>query len=126
MGPLEIISLILVAIVAIKFVFFAINPKGWMKIPEGMFKQPIVTIIIGLALGALVLYYLLQELTIVQIFASTSFFMAVTLVSFAAFPKIFTEMSKKVLKQKNIMRRAWLPFLIWIVLSIWVVYAIFA
>jgi len=125
MTPVEIIAFIVAALVIVKIVVLLINKEAWMKVPNAMFKQPMVTTVISLVLAAVVLYYLLAEITIVQIFAVIGLLMFLILPSFAVYSKEFMAMSNKLLKDKNVMRRSWIPTLIWVALSVWVLYVLF-
>ena len=126
MTPVEIIALIFVIFGVIKLVAVSTNPKGWMKLPEAFQKNAAVTAFVALILAAVVLYYLLMEITIVQVFASMLFFALIMMVMFATMPKECVDFAKKMIGDKNLMSRLWLALLIWIVLMIWVLYAIFA
>ena len=69
MTPVEIIALIFVVIGVIKLVVLMISPKSWKSVPDAFFKQPILMMLVSFVLAAIVLYYLLTEMTIVQIAA---------------------------------------------------------
>ena len=124
MTPIEIMALIVAALLIIKLVVIFINPKHWAKVAETSFTKPTVTIVVSLIWSAVVLYFLLQELTIVHIFAVTLFIMPLFAMGFALYAKETTALMNKLLKQKNMLRRAWLVIVIWLVLALWVLYTI--
>ena len=124
MTPIEIMALIVASLIVIKLVVIFINPKHWAKVAETFFKNPTVTIVVSLVWAAVVLFFLLQELSIVHIFAVTLFLMPLIGVGFAFYAKETTAWMKKLLKQKNMLRRAWLIVVIWLVLALWVLYTI--
>ena len=65
------------------------------------------------------LYYLLQEITIVQIFAVMLFIALMAAMGISAYAREFVPLAKKLLKDRNILRKAWLLIVIWIILLIW-------
>ena len=125
MTPIEIMALVVVLLGGIKLIVFAINPKSWMKVVDSVFSRPMLTTVVSLILGALVLWFLLKEITIVQIFGAMLFFMFLMALGWSAYSKEMLAFSKKVLKQKDLLKRSWLILVIWIVLLIWVLYALF-
>ncbi|MFH1638435.1 MAG: hypothetical protein ABIB71_08470 [Candidatus Woesearchaeota archaeon] len=123
--PLEIICLILIGISLIKLVVVAIKPKAWLKVPESIFARPCVSMVMSLILAGVVLYFLLQELTFVQVFASMAFFMMIMLAMFSSYSKEVMAMANKLLKKGGMWKRIWLVVVVWLVLMAWVLYAIF-
>lgn len=127
MTPIQIMALIVALIGAIKTILVLISPKTWAdKIVKPIYANPFVTSIAALILGGVSLWYLLKELTIIQIFASMLFFMALMLLGFAAFSKDTVAFAQKLLKDQECIKKCWLVLIIWIVLLIWVFYALFA
>ncbi|MFC1800602.1 hypothetical protein ACFLYT_00955 [Nanoarchaeota archaeon] len=124
MTPVEIMALILALIACVKIIVLLFNPKAFTGVPKKFFKKPAVTMVVALILAIVALYYLLTELTIVQIFASSFFVMMMVLMTYAAFPKVVMSMTDKIFKE-NILKKAWLPVAIWIVIVAWVLYALF-
>ena len=96
-----------------------------MKLPRGMFAKPKVVMVVSVVLAAIVLYYLLVELTIVQVFAAVAFAYLMVLLSFAAYSHLFGGLATKMLKEGSILKKSWLLIVIWVALSIWVLYTIF-
>ena len=125
MTPLEIIAVIMVVLIAIKFLVLAVKPRAWMKVCDAIYGNPKATTWVGLILGAVILYYLLQELTIVQIFATLAFLSALMMIGIANFSKDLNEFAKKILARKNIMKKTWLAWVIWLVLMAWALKEIF-
>ena len=122
MTPIEIIALLVALLTVIKVIVLLINKEAWMRVPEAIFKQPMVTMIISLILSLVVLYYLLAEITIVQIFAVIGFLMFLIMSMFAAYSKEVMAMANKLIKSKDMFGRSWLPSLIWLAMSVWVLY----
>lgn len=125
MTPIEIFALIVVVLGLIKLVFIFIKPSSWTKVVKAIFGKPILTGIISLILAAVVLYYLLAEMTIVSLFGAMLFFMFIMLASYAVFAKEVISMMNSLLSQGNLLKRIWLMVVIWFVLLIWVLYALF-
>jgi len=125
MTPIEIFALIVVVLGLVKLIVMFIKPSSWANVVKTVFAKPMLTGIISLVLAIVVLYYLLAEMTIVQIFGTMLFFMFIMLASFAVFSKELINMMNSLLGQGNIMKRVWLIVLIWFVLMIWVLYALF-
>ncbi len=125
MTPIEIIALIFIAFAVIKLSVIWFSPKAWMKIPKAMFSRPIALSVVSLALAGVVLYYLLQELTIVQVFASALFILLVIMASMTVFGKEIVPFAEKLMAGKSILKRMWFPLIVWDILIFWVLYAIF-
>jgi hypothetical protein len=126
MTPIEIIAFVAAVMVIVKMAVLLFKPGKLRKAPEFMFKLPVVAMILYLAVAALLLNFLLAQLTIVQIFVSGLFMMMLVAASWAAYSKGLLKAARKMLKDKKYMKRAWLPSLAWTALAVWVIYAIFA
>ena len=126
MTPVEIMAFIVAALIGIKLLVIMINTKNWMPVVKAVYGNPAITQLVALVLGGISLWYLLQEMTIVQIFAVMFFFMMLMLVGFAAFSKDLMGLANKLLKEPNVLKRSWLATTIWVVLVIWVLWALFA
>ncbi len=122
---LEIFAVIIAVLLLVKLAVIAINPRAWIKVPEFIYGGGNVSTIIFLVLTAIVGYYLLQELTIVQIFAVTLFVTLLMGLGFIPYQEKLLKLSKYFLKEKHPFRKHWLSILIWIGLSIWVLWAVF-
>ncbi|NQU78590.1 hypothetical protein HQ545_02375 [Candidatus Woesearchaeota archaeon] len=126
MSPIEIMALLLALFVAVKIITLLVRPKEWMKIPGCVSSHPRLTMVVALVLAFVALYFLLAELTIVQVFAAMLFALLLILSAVSAYPKEMDALAQKMLKEKHILRQAWLPTIMWIALLIWVLYALFA
>ena len=125
MTPIEIIALVFVIFALIKLLVICINPASWKSVVKAIYVKSVFTTIAALIIALVILRYLLQELTIVQIFASMTFMMALMMVQFAALGNEIVELSDKFLNDRNILKKMWLSLSIWIVLMGWVLYEIF-
>jgi hypothetical protein len=121
MTPVEIIALVLIALAAVKIILL---PKIWMKVVKFLYSRAGILFLVELILAGLVLYYLLQSLTIVQILAVIAFGALLTGLSFAWYGKETLAWARTVLK-KGMWKKAWLPILIWLALIVWGALALF-
>lgn len=119
MEIIEIFALIVLVAIAIKILVVLISPKSWLIFAGKIWKLPILTMVVSLVLAGIVFYYLIQEISIVQIFAVMLFIALITAATMAVYVKEFLPFAQKLLKDRNFLKRAWLPILIWIVLLIW-------
>lgn len=69
MTPIEIIALIAAILIIIKSLIWAAKPKWVINLAEKFFKAPAVPVLGYLALSLIIGYYVIQELTIIQIVA---------------------------------------------------------
>ncbi|MCK5013583.1 MAG: hypothetical protein KAS66_07170 [Candidatus Omnitrophica bacterium] len=84
MTPVKIIALIFIVFVLVKLLVICIDPASWKSVIKKIYMKPIYTIVISLIAALVILRFLLQEMTIVQVFASMTFMMVLMRVQFAA------------------------------------------
>ena len=125
MTPVKIIALIFTIFSLVKLVVVLINPSSWSSVVKKMYAKTGYVMAFSVVAAVIILTYLLQELTIVQIFASMTFMMTLMMLQFSIFGKEIIELSDKFLSDKNLLKRMWPVLLIWIILMIWVIYEIF-
>ena len=117
---IENIALILIVVSLIKIITIIIKPMAWYNgVVKKVYRPSKITPIIFLILALIVLYYLLQELTIVQILAVMLFTALIFAIGSSAYSKELINLADKLYKQKNIVKRSWLSFVIWIILLLW-------
>ncbi|MDI6902705.1 MAG: hypothetical protein QMC77_03110 [Methanocellales archaeon] len=124
MTPIEILATIFAILVLVKLLVYVVNPKPWMKLPEAMFKESTLTMIVYLILAVIVGYYVLASLSIVQVAAVmlfTAIIMGLTLIPYS---KTLLKMSEEVV-EVGMSPKVWLVTLIWAVIAIWVLYTVF-
>jgi hypothetical protein len=112
-------------IVIVKLLVVSFKPKSWLNIVKPLYKSHIMLFVVELILAAALFYYLLMELTIVQIMATIVLGALLTGMTFAVYGKETIDWAKKLLKQKTMVKRAWLPILIWLALVIWALVSLF-
>ncbi len=126
MTPIEIMALIIAVFAIIKMLVILINPKSWMSVVKTIYAKPVITGVVGLVLALITLYYLLEELTIVQIFAVILLVYFLMLMGVAGYSKELLKWVEGMLKDKRVLKKAWLALIIWILLIVWVLSEIFA
>ncbi len=122
---IETLAFIIIALTIIKVLVIFKNPRIWFKeVVKPMYSSCWMEII-GLVLAAGSLYYLLQVMSIVQIFAVMFFLSAIMLAGIAPYSKDILAFAEKVYKRKGILKRAWLSTTIWVILLLWALYELF-
>jgi len=123
--PIEWIVTIFAVVGLIKLVVIMVNKKSWWNLTKGVYGNPRVFGIVFLVLAAIVLFYLLQELTIVQIIAAGVFMVLLMGFAFMTYAKELMALAKKIIYEKKFSGWMWLYIIIWVVLLVWVLYEIF-
>ena len=118
MTPIEIIALILIIVGIVKIAFVLISPKSWLKMAKKMWATPFVNIIF-LILAAIVFYYLLREVSIAQILATSAFITLLMGVQFFRYSKETMRFAMRLAgNKKELLRRTWLYIIIWLILMV--------
>ena len=124
--PVEIIALVLSIAIIVKLVFVFAAPKGYLNFAKSIWKYKIVMTLVYLALGGLIGYYLLQELTIVQIMATTALVACLIGIGFTPHVDMLLKVMGKKFTVTQMIKDHWLYILIWLAAAGWVLYALFA
>lgn len=120
MTPIEIMALIVIVISVIKIIIMLTNPMKWMGVVNAVWKNKGVATIVSLIGAGIALYYLLGAgITVVQIFAVLLLLMFLMGLSMAAYSDELLAMATKVLKNKGVVKKGWLAFIVWAVLLLW-------
>jgi len=122
--PIEWIVTIFAVVGLIKLFVIMISRKSWWGLTKGVYGNPGITGAVSLVLAAVVLWFLLQELTIVQIIAAGIFMVLLMGFAFMTHAKELMGLAKKVY-DKKFSGGLWLYIVIWVVLLLWVLYEIF-
>ena len=125
MNSVEIIALILVIVALIKLVILLINPKSWMSFVKKLYSSPNLLLGIELILTAIVFYYLIQYLTIIEIMAGVCFGALLTGMAFATYGKELMPIFIRLFNKGGIFKKAWLPILVWLALCIFALKILF-
>ena len=123
MTPVQIIALITAVAILVKIIVVSVSRGSWIKIIDKLYARPICALVY-FALAALVLYYLLQEISIIQIFAVLAFIALIGGAGIMIYaPNEIKAMAKKVLKKK-ISGGIFIFLILWVVLAVWAIYEV--
>jgi len=119
--PIEIIAWILIIVTAVKLLTISINSDSWYRFTSKIYRNKRYSRLFSLTFAFIILYYLLQELTIVQILAVTLFVSMLLLYGFLSIGDELLKLSSRLYKKygNNVLRKYWLYTLIWIVLMVY-------
>ncbi len=123
--PVEIVSLLVACLILIKILVILINKKVWYETVVKPIYGNINTRIILIILAIIVFYYLIKELTIVQIFASFAFFSLLMGASLVSYSKDMLIIAKKAYSQK-LDYWEWFYIILFATLSLWVLLVLFS
>ena len=120
---IEWIALIFVVAGLIKMIVILVNRKAWLPVIDAVYGNPKASTPVFIILAGIVLYYLLQTMTIVQIMAAATFTALLVASAFASYGKDLVKLSKKMLNQSWGFW-LWIYVLVWIALMGWTAYEI--
>jgi len=130
MSTIEILALVLIVFSFIKLIVIAINPQLWYGPTNPLMKLPAlnhnVVNVVFLILVAIILFFLLTEINIVQIFVAMFLGVLLVMIMFVSnLKKIIEMLVGDTTSSKDFYRRYWFPSVVWLVLMIWVLWKIF-
>ncbi len=125
MNGIEVIALIIALVAIIKAVIFIFNKKALSGKVEKFMKNPGLLILILFVLAILVFGYVIDSITIVQMFAAMAFYALLTALTFAAYPSHISKFTKEILNEKTPLLVK-LVIVVWVILSIWVIVEVLA
>ena len=125
MTPVEIIALIIIALGVVKIIFLLVKPHAWFSGTKKLWGNSFFFTIFALILGGISLKYLLEEMTIVQIFAVFGFFVPFMWIALTPYRQDLIEMAEKRLGDSGVFKRNPLVMIIWLALVVWVLMEIF-
>lgn len=126
MSMVEVLGLLTAVIVIAKTAILLKSQRFWYgNITSRYWKgSGNLTMVLSFIVAAITLAILLQELTIVQIWAVMLFSMALISMALAPFSKYMLETEKKWFAETNTLKKGWFAAIVWIALSIWVLISI--
>jgi hypothetical protein len=125
MGAVEIIAGVFAALAVIKLVVVMINRKAWVKhVSKKVYSGSAWSGAIFGILAILVFYYLIQSLTIIEIFSVMAFTALLMGASMTYYSQELSGFIDKV-AEKPFNLSMWIYILIWLALSVWVLIDIF-
>ena len=120
LAPTSVISWIIVILAVVKIIGISINPKGWLNSAKKIWARKGTVQISSLILAAIVLYYLLQEITIIQIFDTLGFAGLLFAIGLSSEIPTLLKRYETQIKKGSIWKDYWFYLLIWIILIFWV------
>jgi len=124
-NAVEITALVVSLLIIVKLLVVSFSPKSWWGLVKPIYKANVVLFIAELVLALIVFYYLLQQITIVQLMAAVALGALLTGMTFAVYGKETIDWAGKLLRGRSVLGRAWLPILIWLGLTIWTLVELF-
>lgn len=126
MNPTEIMAFIVAFFTLGKMLTMLFSQKSWFTNSTKRFWAHPRILTIGSLVAVIVsLWFLLQELTIVQVFAVTFFSMSLIVLGLAPLSKYMLEIEEKWFKEEKMITIGPIAWIVWSGLSIWVLYTIF-
>lgn len=116
-SALEIIAVVFAVLIIVKVMLVLFARSSLLSVRKFLYKSPRVMSLISLALCLLVFYYLIQEISLVQLFAAVIFTSLLIGAMLSLYSKEMIEFSNKILKRKLI-PEMWVYYLVWLLLSI--------
>ena len=125
MTAVDVIASIVAILIVIKLIVIAIDKSKWHKhvVKRVYGGKSALTSIIFVVLAIVIFYYLILELSIVQIFAVMGLFSVLMGISFLQYQKELMGLVNKIYK-KDLGVGMWIYAIIWVLLSIWVLYLV--
>ena len=121
----EIIALVVIVASAIKILVLAIDPKAWLNMAKKLYSRPKLVGFFAFVLAAIVLNYLLSEISIVQVIAVMAFTSLMLLVGLAHDIIPLIKKYESLVKKGSILKRYWFYTIVWIALMLWALAEIF-
>lgn len=128
MTPTDIIALAFIVFSAAKIATLLLKPKSWYGGPAGTaWRNPTIAYPMILVLGGIVLYFLLQELTITQVLAAGFFGFLVYMLDITPYSdKLFGTVQADIESGTNVLTKNWIGTAVWVGLMAWALWEIFS
>ena len=124
MTPIETLAAVFAVLVLLKLLIIIVSPRLRLAIAESILsKNAAVLTMMLLALTAIIGYYVLSSLTIVEVAAVMMLMSGLMALFFIQYKKIMLQLLRESLSPDFLMKN-WLSLLIWGLLAIWVLYAV--
>jgi len=124
LSTLDWFALIVAVFVVVKILVILIDAKTWLKFSKSLMKNSMAVGVVSFILAIVVLYFLIQDLTIIEIFAVMLFVMLLTMATIAPYSKDWLTLAEKTLKN-HILHRYWIHVIVWLILVAWVFMKLF-
>lgn len=124
-SPVDVIALIIVIAIVAKIVILIVNPKSWMQFSKQVLSKPGLIRMVALVLAVVVMYFLLQEMTIVQIMGAGVFFGLLLVIGLITEADYLFKKYDSMIRRGTIWQEYWFYAAIWIILALWTVKELF-
>jgi hypothetical protein len=125
MTPVDIMALLLVVILFTKLGTMFFFPSSLLTTTKKIYGSPTVVLTgVGLVMAGVTGYFLLQELSIVQVFACLLFFSSLTMIGVASFTEELISFAEKIMTP-DIMKKTMMAWIVWVFLALWVLKELF-
>ena len=125
MTPIETLATIFAILILFKLLIIIVSPKLRVTIAESILsKNAAILTITLLILTAIIGYYVLSSLTIVEVAAVMMLMSGLMALFFIQYKKIMLQLLRESLSPDFLMKNC-LSLLIWGLLAIWALYAVF-
>ena len=121
MTSIKILATIFALAVLVKLALIIIRPNLWMKVVDVILKNYVRTMVVYLVLAAIVGFYVLTNLSIVDVAAVMLFTSLLGGVSLAPYSTSLKKLQEEVMSVG--LGKTWLPMLIWGLLALWILLA---
>jgi hypothetical protein len=126
MTAIENIAIIFAILVLVKMIFVLTVPMKWMKFGKWALKKSCLTTLVYLGLITWVGYYVLLDMTVVQVAAVATLVALVGGLGIIPYSNELLKTGEKMLKNKeNMLKKNWLVIVIWVYFAIWVLISVF-
>ena len=120
---IEWIALVFVLVGIVKLSVLAVSKMSWLNFSMKVFGNKGLTTFVFLILSIIVFYYLILEMTIVQLMAAWTFMSLLMGVAFMQYDKEFFAFAKKIYSKKFPVW-IWIYSLVWVGLMVWTLWEI--
>lgn len=123
-SSIETIALILAILTLVRLLFVITNRKFMINLLKPVYKNYQSFSIILVIISGIILYFLMQTLSIVQIFAVTLFVATLFGAALMTYGTDYLKIAEKLIAKKHLPWTLWIQIIIWTALSLWVLYLI--
>jgi hypothetical protein len=124
MTPTKILAIIFAVAILVKLAFLIIRPRLWARAAHAVIGNYATATVIYLILAAIVGYYVLTSINIVEVAAVMLFASLLIGLSLAPYAASLVKLSDEVMQVG--LGKTWLALVIWGLLALWVLYAVFS
>ena len=127
MSAIEIIAIIFALFILLKISIVLINPHGWFKVSDSIFRNTILVTIVYLIIAVIVGYYIFHSFSITQVAAVMLFSSILIGLGLLPFSETLLTIRDEMRGSKSdILRKTWLTLLIWTAIALWTLYEVFS